>query len=227
MHAKGQNFYDVNETVMVRKQMTVKKRIFYNFIKRMTDILLSVTCLIFTSPILLFTAMAIVLEDGYPIFFCQMRIGKNGKPFKMIKLRSMQKNAESLLAELSEAEKKEFARNYKLKKDPRITRVGRFIRRTSIDELPQFWNVIRGDMSLVGPRPPLLAERESYGASLEKILSVRPGITGFWQVHGRSETNFSERIQMNEYYVEHRGIILDLKILLATIWVVCLGRGAR
>lgn len=141
-------------------------------------------------------------------------------------MTSMVPNAESLLEKLSDEEKKEFAESFKLKHDPRITKVGHFIRKTSIDELPQLWNVLVGQMSLVGPRPPLLVEREAYGEHLAKVMSVRPGITGYWQVHGRSDTDFSERIEMTEYYIDHQGIRMDLRILLDTIKVVLTGKGA-
>lgn len=178
------------------------------------------------SPILLVTMLAIVLEDGASPFFMQARIGKDCTPFRMVKLRSMRPDAEKVLEQLSEEEKEEFSQNFKLAHDPRITKVGQFIRKTSIDELPQLWNVLRGDMSLVGPRPPLLVEEEAYGEHLTKVMSVRPGITGYWQVHGRSETDFSERIELNEYYIEHRSLGLDLKILFETVKVVLTGKGA-
>ena len=188
--------------------------------------MISVLGLMAVSPILLAAILAIVLEDGASPFFLQMRIGKNCRPFRMVKLRSMRPNAEQVLAQLSEAEKEEFSLNFKLRNDPRITKVGHFIRKASIDELPQLWNVLRGDMSIVGPRPPLLVEEKAYGEHLAKVLSVRPGITGYWQVHGRSETDFSDRIELNEYYIDNRSIWLDLKIMFATVGVVFGGKGA-
>ena len=203
-----------------------RANIFYRFIKRAFDVAASLLGLLFVSPILLIVMLAIIIEDGgSPIFF-QPRIGQNCTTFRMVKLRSMRKDAEALLDCLSDEQKKEFAENFKLQDDPRITRTGKFIRRTSIDELPQLWNVVRGDMSLVGPRPPLLVEEEAYGPHLAKVMSVRPGITGYWQVHGRSDTNFRERIEMNEYYIDHRSIGLDLKILVDTVGVVIGGKGA-
>ena len=198
----------------------------YKFIKRAFDIAASAVGLVVISPVLLITMLAIVLEDGASPFFMQPRIGKDCKPFRMVKLRSMRPDAEQVLEQLSEAEKQEFSQNFKLAHDPRITKVGRFIRKTSIDELPQLWNVLVGQMSLVGPRPPLLVEEEAYGEHLAKVMSVRPGITGYWQVHGRSETDFSERIELNEYYIEHRSLGLDLKILFETVKVVFTGKGA-
>lgn len=182
--------------------------------------------LILISPLILVSCLAIWAEDkGNPIFW-QERIGKDGAPFKMVKLRSMRIGAESELGSLSEKDKAEFSSAFKLKKDPRITKVGHFIRRTSIDELPQLWNVLKGDMSLVGPRPPLLIEKEAYGEHLQKVMSVKPGITGYWQVHGRSETDFGERIIMAEYYIDHMDVKLDFKILIETFGAVLCGKGA-
>ena len=199
----------------------------YRFIKRAFDIAASAAGLVVVSPILLVAVIAIVLEDGASPFFLQPRIGKDCKSFQMVKLRSMRPNAEQMLAQMTDEEKEEFSKNFKLKNDPRITKVGQFIRRTSIDELPQLWNVLRGDMSIVGPRPPLLMEEEAYGRHLATVMSVRPGITGYWQVHGRSETDFSERIALNEYYLEHRSMGMDMKILFETVKVVLTGKGAQ
>ena len=198
----------------------------YKFIKRAFDIVASIVGLIVVSPVLLVVIIAIMSEDGASPFFLQPRIGKNCKPFRMIKLRSMRPDAEQVLEQLSDEEKEGFSQNFKLKNDPRITKVGHLIRKTSIDELPQLWNVLRGDMSIVGPRPPLLVEEEAYGEHLKKVMSVRPGITGYWQVHGRSETDFSERIELNEYYIDNRSLWLDLKIMFATVGVVFGGKGA-
>ena len=199
----------------------------YFVLKRLLDIMISALALIFLSPILLAAAVAIKIENPRSkVFFHQARIGWKEEEFRCHKLTSMVPDAEDLLEQMSEQEKKEFAENFKLRDDPRITRVGRFIRRTSIDELPQLWNVLVGEMSLVGPRPPLLIEKEAYGAHLEKVMSVRPGITGYWQVHGRSDTDFQERIQMAEYYIDHCGFLMDLQILLKTVKVVLDGEGA-
>lgn len=214
------------DALVMTAELAVNDSRTYKFIKRAFDIVVSSVGLVVILPILLVTMLAIVLEDGASPFFMQPRIGKGCKPFRMVKLRSMRPDAEQVLEELSEEEKEEFSQNFKLSYDPRITKVGRFIRKTSIDELPQLWNVLTGQMSLVGPRPPLLVEEEAYGEHLAKVMSVRPGITGYWQVHGRSETDFSERIEMNEYYIEHRSIWLDVKILFETVKVVLTGKGA-
>ena len=202
------------------------RRYAYLFVKRAFDITASLAALLILSPVLLLTALAIYIDDPGPVLFFQPRIGKDDGTFKMVKFRSMATDAEARLERLTPEEKEEFYTNFKLKHDPRITRVGHFIRHTSIDELPQFWNVLVGDMSLVGPRPPLLVEREAYGEHLAKVMSVQPGITGYWQVHGRSKTGFDERIEMAEYYVDNQSLSLDIKILLDTVKVVLGGDGA-
>lgn len=199
----------------------------YRVTKRVSDIVCSLLGLLLSAPILLAVAVAIKIETPKnKVIFRQPRIGLNGREFFCYKLTSMVPDAEKLLEELSEEEKEEFAQNFKLRNDPRITKVGRFIRKTSIDELPQLWNVLAGQMSLVGPRPPLLVEREAYGEHLAKVMSVRPGITGYWQVHGRSNTDFSERIRMAEYYIDHQGIGMDVRILFDTVKAVLTGMGA-
>lgn len=199
----------------------------YRVSKRLFDIFVSAAALVVLSPVMLLTAVAIKIEEPRSkVIFHQSRIGWRGTEFKCHKLTSMVPNAESLLETLSEEEQREFSENFKIKNDPRVTKIGRFIRKTSIDEFPQFWNVLIGQMSLIGPRPPLLEEREAYGEHLAKVMSVRPGITGYWQVHGRSDTDFSERIEMAEYYVDHRGIRMDIRILLDTVKVVLSCKGA-
>lgn len=203
------------------------RRLGYRFIKRTFDIMASLIGLIVLSPLFLVVAIAIYIDDPGSVLFFQERIGKGMGSFRMFKFRSMVADAEKLLEKMPEENQKEFADHFKLKDDPRITRIGRFIRKTSIDEIPQLVNVLLGDMSLVGPRPPLLAEREAYGRHLAAIMSVRPGVTGYWQVHGRSDIGFKERIELNEYYIAHQSIRLDLKILLETVKVVVTKKGAE
>ena len=199
----------------------------YFGLKRLSDIAISGLALVLLSPVLLLAAVAVKIETPKgKVFFHQPRIGWKDREFMCHKLTSMVPDAEERLARLSEEEKKEFAETFKLRHDPRVTRVGRFLRKTSIDELPQLWNVLVGEMSLVGPRPPLLVERDAYGSHLAKVMSVRPGITGYWQVHGRSDTDFGARIRMAEYYVDHCGFKLDFQILLGTVKAVLSGRGA-
>ena len=220
--------YELTDVAAVSGYTVVpNRRLGYRFLKRTFDIVVSLIGLIFLSPLFLIVAIAIYIDDPGPVLFIQNRIGKGTESFRMLKFRSMVIDAEELLEAMPEENRKEFADHFKLKDDPRITRIGRFIRKTSIDELPQLINVLLGDMSLVGPRPPLLAEREAYGRHLAAIMSVRPGVTGYWQVHGRSDIAFEERIELNEYYIAHQSIQLDLKILLETVKVVVTKEGAE
>lgn len=194
-------------------------------LKRLFDVVVSLSGLLFISPVLLATTAAIKLDSPGPVIFKQKRVGKNGNLFDFYKFRSMVVNAEELRAELAAANEAD-GPVFKIREDPRMTRVGRFIRKYSIDELPQLLNVIKGDMSLVGPRPPLPNEVEEYGNIEWRRLEVVPGITGLWQVSGRSEISFKKWMELDVYYIEHWSFWLDLKILLQTIPVVLLGKGA-
>lgn len=194
-------------------------------LKRAFDILGSAAGIFVISPVLLFTAIAIKLDDGGPVFFAQRRVGKDNVPFTMFKFRSMVVDAEAKLAQLRASE----AGNevlFKMKDDPRITRVGAFIRKYSIDELPQLFNVFLGSMSMVGPRPPLESEVEQYGSDVMRRLTVMPGITGLWQVGGRSDLDWEESVRLDLYYVENWSIIQDLIILFRTVRVVLARDGA-
>jgi len=197
------------------------------FIKKIIDLFGAVIGLIFTAIITPFIAICIKLESKGPVFFAQERVGKNGRVFKLYKFRSMYMDAEERKAELmKENEMKGLM--FKLEDDPRVTRIGKFLRKTSIDEFPQFYNVLRGDMSLVGTRPPTVGEFEEYSAYYKRRLSVTPGITGLWQVSGRSEINdFDEVVKLDIYYIEHWSLLLDLKILLQTVIVVLFHKGAK
>ncbi len=215
----------------------IKKSFIYECIKRFTDIIFSVALLLLFSPVILCVAIAIKLNSRGPILAdTPARVGQNGKLFKMFKFRSMVQNAHEILrenpkfAELFENYKKG---SYKLKNDPRITRVGKFIRKYSLDEIPQFVNVIKGDMSLVGPRAyypdELRDQQKKYPHTqdaVKVVLSVKPGITGYWQVSGRSEINFDKRIEMDANYVKHRSIWYDLSIIAKTPWAMISGKGA-
>lgn len=194
-------------------------------IKRGVDIIASIFFLILFSPILLATALAVVATSKGPAIFKQYRVGKNGQPFEFYKFRSMRATAEEdrfLLLDQNEAGGPIF----KIAADPRITPVGKFIRRTSIDELPQIWNVLRGDMSLVGPRPPLPEEVAMYTSWERQRLSVRPGVTGIWQVSGRSDLDFETWVAMDVEYIEEWSPSLDLSLMVKTIPAVLSGRGA-
>jgi len=172
---------------------------------RVADVLVAGTALVLTSPFLGLAALATKLEDRGPVFYRQTRVGKDGKDIDVLKLRSMVVGAESLGAGYAVDEG-----------DPRITRVGRILRRTSIDELPQLWNVVRGDMSIIGPRPTLRYQVEQYDEHQRRRLDVRPGLTGWAQVHGRASLPWAERIELDVWYVDHRSPRLDLEILLRT-----------
>lgn len=197
-----------------------------NVIKRLLDIIGSLCALIISSPILLGVAIAIKLDDGGPVFFSQARIGLHGKPFKMYKFRSMVTNAEELKKKLAEETGQEDRFIFKMKDDPRITKVGHFIRKTSLDEFPQFYNVLKGDMSLVGPRPALPEEVARYGSLYSARLLVKPGITGPWQVSGRSDLSQEQSEYLDVSYIENWSIAGDLAILAKTVMVIFTGRGS-
>ena len=192
-------------------------------LKRMMDILGGLVGLIITGIALIFVAPAVKLESPGPLLFSQKRVGKNGRIFKIYKIRSMYQDAEERKKELM-AQNEMDGLMFKMKDDPRITKVGKFIRKTSIDELPQFWNVLKGDMSLVGTRPPTVDEFEQYSAYHKKRLCRTPGLTGIWQVSGRSTiTDFEEIVKLDVQYIENWNIWLDIKILFKTVMLVFAG----
>lgn len=176
-------------------------------------------------PLLALTAFAILVANGRPVLFSQTRVGRDGRPFTMWKFRTMQPTAEAMLPALLTGNEHDGAL-FKLRRDPRITRLGRWLRRFSIDELPQLWNVLRGDMSLVGPRPPLPTEVERMSEEARCRLQVRPGMTGLWQVSGRADLPWREAVRLDRYYVENWSVILDVVVLWRTIGAVLRGPGA-
>jgi exopolysaccharide biosynthesis polyprenyl glycosylphosphotransferase len=194
-------------------------------IKRLFDIVSSSAGLLVLSPLLLMVALLIKLTSRGPIFFKQQRVGLHGKTFNMLKFRSMVVNAEELKAKL-EALNEQTGPVFKIKNDPRITRIGRFIRKYSIDELPQLLNVLRGEMSVVGPRPPLPKEVEKYAAWQRRRLSVRPGLTCIWQVSGRNQISFEEWMYLDMQYIDDWSLMTDLRLILKTVPVVITGSGA-
>ena len=193
--------------------------------KRTFDVVVAGTLLLLAAPVLAVAAIAIKLDSKGPVLFRQTRVGRDGKPFEMLKLRSMVSNAEELLAELR-AKNEVDGPLFKMRDDPRITRVGRILRKFSIDELPQLWNVLRNDMSMVGPRPALPHEVDAWGPDLHGRLRVQPGITGMWQVSGRSEASFDEYERLDLYYVDNWSLATDLAIVAKTIPTVLLRKGA-
>ncbi|MFS0724097.1 sugar transferase [Paenibacillus sp. 1P07SE] len=208
---------------------TVKTGLHFAFVKRSMDLLAAGFGLIFLLPVFLVIAVLIKLEDPKgPVFFRQPRIGKHHKMFTIYKFRSMVTSSEQRLREDKELYQKYVDNNYKLEQDedPRITRIGRFLRKTSLDELPQLINVIKGEMSLVGPRPVVAEELKEYREKKSEFLSVKPGITGYWQVSGRSDVGYPERVDLELHYVYNRTIWLDIKILFFTVWSVLLKKGA-
>jgi len=198
----------------------------YLITKRILDLAITLPILILLSPVLLVVACVVKLWDRGPVFFTQARVGKSGQEFTCYKFRSMVPDAERLKARLLAQNHHADNRTFKLPCDPRITWIGRILRKTSVDELPQLWNVVRGEMSLVGPRPPLPSEVNLYSDRDRRRLNVQPGITCIWQVSGRGNLPFSKQVQLDLDYIENRSLVLDLKLLVLTIPAVITGRGA-
>jgi exopolysaccharide biosynthesis polyprenyl glycosylphosphotransferase len=196
------------------------------FSKRMLDVVVASALLLLASPLLLLIALLIKIEDGGPVFFAQTRVGQNGQEFKMFKVRSMHLGAEQRLEDLLGKNKHRDGVTFKIKDDPRITRVGKWLRKFSFDELPQLYNVLVGDMSLVGPRPPLPREVEKYSPADRRRLAVKPGITCVWQISGRAEIDFSGQVQLDVDYIEQQSLWKDLTILTRTVPAVLSGKGA-
>ena len=220
-----------NVRVIKKEKTKTNKKIMYNFIKRTIDAIGALIGIIILIPatIIIYLARKILKEDKGPLFYEQLRYGKNGKVFRLYKFRSMCIGADKKLKEYlenNEEARKEFEKTHKLQNDPRITKIGNFLRKTSLDELPQMINILRGDMSFVGPRPVVEKEVEDYGKNKEKFLSVKPGLTGYWQVNGRSNTTYEERMKMELYYVDNCSLWLDIKIFFKTFITVFKKEGA-
>ena len=216
---------------MKKKSIKIRNLDFYKLCKNLLDFLFSMFFLIALLPFFLLISLLIKLSSRGPIFFLQERVGKNNIPFKCIKFRTMHPEAKDILENLlmkDEKLKMEFEQTQKIKNDPRITTIGKLLRKTSLDELPQFINVLKNEMSIVGPRPIVNKEKKKYGKNLKKVLSVRPGITGLWQVSGRNNLTYKTRVKLDINYVENYNILMDLRILIRTIGVILfpLDRGA-
>lgn len=205
--------------------VNIDEKLGYNIVKRIFDVVCSLLAIIVLSPLMLAVGIAIKVEDGDPVIFTQMRIGKDGKPFKMYKFRSMWKNAEKYLSKLEDQNEAD-GPVFKIEDDPRITRVGKFIRRYSIDELPQLFNILKGEMSIVGPRPALENEVECYTPYERQRLNVKPGLTCYWQCSGRSNIGFDEWMDLDMKYINERSTLTDLKLILKTIPAVLKHDGA-
>lgn len=215
----------INKSASSSRHTTEQKPV-YDFFKRIFDIICSSVALIILSPVFLILTVAIKTTDKGPVFFTHRRVGKGGKPLNIYKFRSMVTNAEDLIKQFTPEQKAEYERNFKLEDDPRVTKVGKFMRRTSLDELPQLFNILKGDLSIVGPRPVMEVETEIYGNYRDMLLSVKPGLTGFWAANGRSCTTYTRRRAMEICYIKNRSVCFDLKIILKTITSVFKGEGA-
>ena len=218
-----------NTSLKERKEILPKVKdikVPYEFTKRLCDIVLSSVGIIVLAPLFLLIGIAIKIDSKGSTFFIHKRIGKNGKIINIYKFRTMYEDSEDMIQKFSKEQIEEYKENYKLKQDPRVTKIGKILRKTSLDELPQILNILKGELSIVGPRPVVSNELEKYGPNKEKFLSIKPGLTGYWQVNGRSLTTYEERIKMELYYVENRGMWLDIKVFLKTIFSVIKKEGA-
>lgn len=225
-NSKTANVVELFSEKSLLDKSKIQKRYIFNVVKRLIDIVGSSVGLIVLSPLLLFVSYKIRQEEPKsPVLFSQDRVGLNGKVFKMYKFRSMCIDAEEKLAELLDKNEIEGAM-FKMKDDPRVTKIGKTIRAKSIDEIPQLWNVLKGDMSLIGPRPPLVREVAEYTPYDLQRLYVKPGCSGLWQVSGRNDVGFHEMVELDLKYIQSQSVINDFKIIFKTIWVVVKPNGA-
>ena len=201
----------------------------YMFVKKILDIFFGIVGSIVTIPIIIIAKIAYMCNGDFKkVLFRQERIGKDGKIIKIFKLRTMVPNADEILEEMMKKDKKvenEYKKYKKLKDDPRITKVGKFLRATSFDEFPQFFNLLVGSMTIVGPRPYLPREKKDMGKYYKNIIKTKPGVTGYWQVNGRNDTDFEYRLVLDEYYAKHKSLIMDIKIIIKTILQVIFRKG--
>ena len=214
--------YNANEQYFSKK----RERKMYLVVKRMLDVIGAVCAIILLSPVFLIVAIAIRIDSKGPIIFGHTRKGLHGKDIKIYKFRTMYENSKEMIDNFTEEQKREFYVNFKLENDPRITKIGHFLRKTSLDELPQLFNILIGNMSIVGPRPIVESEIPKYGVYADKFFSVIPGLTGYWQANGRSHTSYDERVAMDMYYIDHRSLKLDFEIIFKTIISVVKKEGA-
>lgn len=224
--ANGNVAQDISSVSTKTYKEVLTKKTPYKVVKRIIDVVLSSIALVVLSPIFAIIALAIKLESKGPVFFKHTRIGKDGKIIKIYKFRSMVENAEDLIKKFTPEQMKEYKENYKLTDDPRITKVGKILRKTSLDELPQLINIIKGELSIIGPRPVVQKELEKYGSNAQKFLSVTPGLTGYWAANGRSCTSYEKRMEMELFYVDNLSLKLDIKIFFKTFEAVIKREGA-
>jgi len=231
MNMETLNQEQVLEEVLVDEWYdTEKEKPIFFFIKRCIDIILSLLGLIILSPVFLLIAILIKKEDHGNVFYKHKRIGHMNKDIYIYKFRSMTnkyKTFDEFYQTLSDEQKQEWDENFKLENDPRITKIGNFLRKTSLDELPQIINILKEDMSVIGPRPVVNDEIEKYGNQKAKFLSVKPGLTGYWAANGRSATTYEDRIKLELYYIDHCSLLLDIKIFFKTILSVLKKEGAK
>ncbi|MBU3091650.1 sugar transferase [Clostridium sp. CM028] len=217
---------DMRET-QVKITSEYEKNAGYFIIKRITDVIGALCGILLLSPVMVVVAIWIKIDSKGPVFFGHKRLGMNGEFIKVYKFRTMLPNAEELLKKLTPKQEIEFEKSFKLENDPRITKFGQFLRKSSLDELPQLLNILKGNMSIVGPRPIIEREIENYGIYGDKLLSVKPGLTGNWQASGRSDTTYDERVQLDMNYIDYRSVWVDLKIIFKTFGAVVNKQGAR
>lgn len=214
----------------IEKKTTKKNNLMYIIIKRIMDIIVGILGIILLIPVTIIVKLITVLGgDFHPIFYSHVRIGQDGKEFRLYKFRSMVPNADEALKELMKDKKiaAEYNKNKKLKNDPRITKIGNMLRKSSLDEIPQFINILKGEMSLVGNRPYLPREKEDMGKYYDDIIKTKPGLTGYWQVSGRSDVSFKYRLKLEQYYSNNCSLLFDIKIIFKTIGVVLGMKGAE
>lgn len=208
------------------KEQFVKKP-GYLFAKRCFDVFCSLLAIILLSPVFLILIAIVKFTSEGPVFYSHKRIGKDGKEIGILKFRSMVVNAEEMIKNFTPEQKKEFEENFKLENDPRVTKVGKFLRKSSLDELPQLFNILAGTISIVGPRPITYKETLMYGEDRDLLLSVKPGLTGLWAANGRSDVSYAERIELELRYVRECSFWFDIKIIFQTVFAVLKGKGAK
>lgn len=214
------------DLVVVKERSLIDKKKVYMTVKRTTDVTLSSLALIVLMPLILCIGLIIKLDSKGSVFYKQKRIGKNGKYFMIYKFRTMVSDASNLKKYFSEEQMKEYRENYKVKDDPRITKIGKILRKTSLDELPQLINIIKGDLAIIGPRPVVDNEIDKYGIYKDKFLSVTPGLTGNWAANGRSCTSYDERMKLELEYVDNISLKMDMQVFFKTIITVLKKEGA-